>query len=331
MSVRISASDKSTIRFILRHVLLLLCMAMTFWPLWDEYRFIPELLGQARLYLTFSYIVILLLFLWRKRWFACVLMAGIIGFNLYWMYSSFHMGSQTVVLDKAAPRLRMLSFNVYKDNSNPDAIGSMVRSVNPDVVLLVEAEGRLEGKAIEQLAPDYPFRFTRRDAREYISLALFSKYPFKMEQRPLTRGSEQKVFYAEIDFRGQPVQFYGVHPISPKNLDRTITRNIQLRKLAAHIMTQANPDLPLIVAGDFNTAPWQNGMRDFQRVTHLVNTDNFGNITLTWPTWLPPVFGVPIDHILHNSWFCSGEKHKLPATGSDHYPVWADLYLCRNP
>ena len=46
----------------------------------------------------------------------------------------------------------------------------------------------------------------------------------------------------------------------------------------------------------------------------------------SWPTFLP-LLGIPIDHVAVSDEFLVTDHRKLPAFGSDHFPVIAELVL----
>ncbi len=82
---------------------------------------------------------------------------------------------------------------------------------------------------------------------------------------------------------------------------------------------------PLIVAGDFNAAPWSYVLRDLAAQAEVSHV---------WPafdwtkTWRPlPFFGLPVDHILlSETWQVHNYRYGQPG-GSDHAPVLIDLFL----
>lgn len=305
----------------------LFCLLASIWPLFDTSYYPLELLEQARLHLIIGYALILLICLWRKRVAATLIMAGLVTFNLYWIHDSFTI----VPKMKAKPgdeKFRVLSFNVYEENSQPEMIVPAIVRADADVVVVVEATRTVKHMLESQLASRYPFRFP--DGAEGLNYdwAIFSKHPFIGEHRRVKESSSQIALYGEISAHGRTIQLFGLHTLSPRNAYRASVRNVQLQELAEHIATRTDPAQPVIVAGDFNTVPWHGSMRDFQRVARLVNADNFWSMTLTWPSWLPSPLNVPIDHILHSTHFCSDDKQRLSASGSDHYPVYAELYLC---
>lgn len=305
----------------------LFCLLVSIWPLFDTTYYGLELLEQARLHLTIGFILALLVCLWRRRIIATLMMAGVVAFNLYWIYDSFTIVPKPETGDMAK-KFRVLSFNVYEENWQPERIVPAILSAEPDVVVIVEATRTLKHMLESQLSPHYPFHFPAAEQEGPNDWVIFSRYPLMGEHRKVKEGSTQIALYGAISAHGRTIQLFGVHTLSPRNAYRASVRDVQLRELAEHIAIHTDPAQPVIVAGDFNTVPWHASMRDFQRMARLANADDFWRMTLTWPSWLPSPLNVPIDHILHSTHFCSGDKKRLSASGSDHYPVYADLYLC---
>ena len=60
-----------------------------------------------------------------------------------------------------------------------------------------------------------------------------------------------------------------------------------------------------------------------------LNNNQLYNIIPTWPAWLPAFMRVPIDHIFHSNKFGKFKYYKGLDAGSDHFPVFIDLELCK--
>src|SRR5690606_12763568 len=100
-------------------------------------------------------------------------------------------------------------------------------------------------------------------------------------------------------------------------------RNRQLERLAA--LRAASPE-PLLVLGDFNCTPFSPHFRDWLDAGGLRTTLARRGVGISWPTFLP-VLGIAIDHVVVSSEFTVLEHRRLPAFGSDHYPIMARIAL----
>jgi len=83
----------------------------------------------------------------------------------------------------------------------------------------------------------------------------------------------------------------------------------------------------LIVAGDFNMAPWTVKLKTFTKATGL---GRFNTFYPTWPMrWksVPLLPLVPIDNVFTTKHFAKIDARVGPRLDSDHRPVIADIAL----
>ena len=65
---------------------------------------------------------------------------------------------------------------------------------------------------------------------------------------------------------------------------------------------------------------------DFIKETNLFTYSSFKNITSTWPSFLPNLLGIQIDHIIFSEKFKLKQKKILKNFSSDHRPIIFELY-----
>lgn len=98
----------------------------------------------------------------------------------------------------------------------------------------------------------------------------------------------------------------------------------------AHLMMAAlearSSDLPTIIAGDLNAAPWERTVRRAMRIGELVDPRVGRGIYPTYDmqSWL---VSWPLDQILFQDRFALAEWKVLRSFGSDHASVFAALCL----
>ena len=100
-------------------------------------------------------------------------------------------------------------------------------------------------------------------------------------------------------------------------------RDRQLDDLAALV---AQVSGPLAVLGDFNITPYSPFFQDWLARTGLTDTRRGRAVSPSWPTQLPLV-AIPIDHCAVSHEVTVVAHRRLPAFGSDHYPILAELAL----
>ena len=102
------------------------------------------------------------------------------------------------------------------------------------------------------------------------------------------------------------------------------------RQLDALRALSATIDAPLAIAGDFNLTPYSPHFTDWLSDTGLRDGRAGRRPGLTWPTFLP-LLGIPIDHCIVSPNVRVAAFRRLPAFGSDHYPIVVELFMEGEP
>jgi endonuclease/exonuclease/phosphatase (EEP) superfamily protein YafD len=217
-----------------------------------------------------------------------------------------------------AHSLSLLMVNVMMSNREAGKLIALVREHRPDVVLAVETDQWWH----QQLAPletDYPFQLAHPLDNTY-GLLLYSKLELvEPELRFLLQPEVPSVRTCLRLRSGALVAFYGVHPEppSPTEADSSAPRDAELVMVAREV---AATEGPALVAGDLNDVAWSHTSRLFRRISHLLdprigrgmfNTFHAAYWPLRWP----------LDHVFVSSDFLLREIRRLPAFGSDHFPM----------
>jgi endonuclease/exonuclease/phosphatase (EEP) superfamily protein YafD len=124
------------------------------------------------------------------------------------------------------------------------------------------------------------------------------------------------------DVDGRPVRVVATHPQSPKPGD-TKAWNRDVAALARW----CTGDRPTVVAGDLNStldhAEFRAAITGCTDVASAVGE----GLTGTWPSALPALFGVQIDHVLTSGGPRPRAAEVVDVTGSDHRGVLARVGL----
>ena len=81
----------------------------------------------------------------------------------------------------------------------------------------------------------------------------------------------------------------------------------------------------LIVIGDLNMTPASKRFTNFLKETNLFTYTSYKQPTSTWPSFLPDLFGIEIDHVLFSKNFKIINKNIINNFGSDHSLLMVDL------
>ena len=215
--------------------------------------------------------------------------------------------------------LRVVTFNLWGHRDHPlQQVAEFLNRADADAVVLTEVRRR-HAAFIEELAGQYPHRVGDS------GLFILSKHPILADGRN-DRGGQpywmsRILRWARLDVKGEAVTLAGVH------LARPFYPAIQQADVAAITRFVQQQSGPVIVAGDFNMAPWTVTSRAFTKDTAL---GRFNTFDPTWPLrWrsLPLVPLLPIDNVFASAQFANIATTAGPRLYSDHRPVIADLAL----
>ncbi len=304
-------------------------IGVVFGPELDHSLLPLEVLGHYRLQVSFIFFILFLGLIVKRHYILAVLQFLFITASLSFVfisYSNQKVGSEC--LGKTETEIRVLVFNLYHKNDQYNDILDEIKLAEPDIILMEEVKSGFYHFGKEYLFAQYPFRYTDIERGIQQGKALFSKYPIIEAQSQSLNVKYGSILRAQLDVEGSIVNVIGVHTSSPQSVARIKTRNLEIQALQAIINEEINRDEPLIVAGDFNITPWHPVMRVFKVETGL-NNNRFYNILPTWPSWLPFFLNVPIDHIFYSNNFTNSNYFKGLSAGSDHFPIYADLRMCK--
>jgi endonuclease/exonuclease/phosphatase (EEP) superfamily protein YafD len=225
-----------------------------------------------------------------------------------------------------APRLTILTANLWSANLDAAPIEALIRREQPDLIVLEEVYGPWNA-LLARLAPGYRVLAPDQIAGDP-NVAILSKFR-RIRSFPDQSG-EMRAVLLELPERlgGGPIEVMGVHSGHPVDRAATFTDVAPLAKIAAGFGPRG------IIAGDFNATPWSYALR---RLDGLLPLPRRTHLVFSWPTQarsftvlglrLPAV--APIDHVYAGRDWRLVEVRRGPDIGSDHYPVIVTLALAQ--
>lgn len=227
-------------------------------------------------------------------------------------------GAAPVAPDGSERFLRVATFNLWGGNDHTDAIVAFLSATDADAVVLEEV--RQHHRALlDALGKRYPYRVGDNN------LVILSKHPVLADGRVDRAGfppwMSLIVRWARLDVNGTEIELAGVH------LARPFYPGLQQADIVSLTQFAQGRSGPLILAGDFNMAPWTWKLKGFTRATGL---GRFNTVHPTWPMrWraVPLLPLVPIDNVFASPHFTAIATSVGPRLGSDHRPVIADIAL----
>ena len=223
----------------------------------------------------------------------------------------------------AHPALRIVEFNLWAHNRDQGATAEWILGQDADIVVLEEAFGGTE-RIMARLRERY--RFETACIHNPCSSVIMSRI------RPTATGGMDHEpgrprlagAWATFDGPGGPFTVVGAHLTWPYPAG---PQRAQMDQLAGTL--RRFPRERLIVAGDFNAAPWSFALHaqdlafGIPRYTRALPSWPAAPYT-RWRIELPfPV--LPIDHVYAGPGWSQVRVVRGPRLGSDHYPLMVTL------
>lgn len=216
----------------------------------------------------------------------------------------------------AGETLKILTLSTYHSNPDPAAIRRVVVGEAPDIAVLQETNGTT-AQVVDTLLPGY--HRIRSCKQQHCTLTILSRWPLRrIRVKWPSNQAHPDLLVGEVDAPSGTFHVMNVH------LQRPYEKNAQ--RLLADTANLARRDaaVPLIVAGDFNTATGTFGLARFAQDSGLHRFDGF---IPTYPAnELVPAFA-GIDHVFANAHWARVGCRRTSAGGSDHYGVACRLGL----
>jgi endonuclease/exonuclease/phosphatase (EEP) superfamily protein YafD len=216
-----------------------------------------------------------------------------------------------------APTITIVQLNLSFRNATPDAVANFIRDEEADIVTLQEVTGKTR-RVIDILAGDYPFQVLC-SARGVGGPAVLSRLP-RAPGRSEGCVDGEGMAWMRVLAGGQPVSVASLHLHWPY----PFRQGRQIGRLEDPLKELPRP---VLLAGDFNAAPWSHAV---DRVARATDTTVAGGLRLSFDirfnSWAPPI-AMPIDHILLPADLTPLEVRMGPGPGSDHRSVVAKLAL----
>lgn len=231
--------------------------------------------------------------------------------------------------DPGAPVVSIIEHNVWTKNAQPQRTADLLLARRADVVVLIEVSGA--GRAVaDRLRAAYPYATHCLDSA-YCEMEIFSRYPIRAWSSHVGgwRPPENDFLMwvrADIDAgRAGPLTLYGAKLVHPG------PNGVQARQIEGLVrqMAREEGDRRIVLTGDFNLTPWSFRLRRLDgALQQVASLHRVSRAVANWPARLPPLGGerwrmplIGIDHFYAGPDWRLVSIKRLPATGSDHYPV----------
>jgi len=224
----------------------------------------------------------------------------------------------------SAKTLSLYSANLGEDPAALEAALEALGAAPADLVWLSEVPAsRPAGleEAFDVMAARYPYGMTWAPApgRE---LRFLSRYPLRArEEFNPERAAGRPGMRLVLDVAGQLLEVYALHTHPPTQGWSLRARNEALAWVSGRVARAAGPAL---VFGELNTSAFSPAFQHWLRESGLRCASPWTCAVGSWPApWRPLL--TPIDHVLAKGGLRVQRLARGEATGSDHYPLRAEL------
>jgi len=231
--------------------------------------------------------------------------------------------------DPGAPAWRVLSFNLNYGVGHEPVNVAAVADADADLVLLQETTDASERAFREALGDAYPhMRF--RQCCNAGGLGVLSKHPIREEDYFEPTVGWFPAWRVVVESPLGPVQVLDVHLRPPMSDGGSwaagyfTTRSVR-REEIEDFWALLDPDLPTVVAGDFNENAKGKAVEflEAQGLVSALATLHPRAKTWHWPTRVGEIHGM-LDHVMFGD-LSLFDAQVLERGSSDHYPVLAVL------
>jgi endonuclease/exonuclease/phosphatase (EEP) superfamily protein YafD len=223
---------------------------------------------------------------------------------------------------ESSARICILAANVLSSNHHSDALITLIRQHQPDIFVTLESNAWWQ-KRLDALEDDYRYSI-KCPLENLYGMHVYSRLPLEDSKTEFLVEPDIPSMHTTVRLSSQyRIRMHFLHPAppSPTENDESTERDAELLVIAKRV---AECEVPVIVAGDLNDVAWSATTRLFRKISGLLdprigrgmfNTFHAGYWFMRWP----------LDHLFHSRHFKLSFMKRLPAFGSDHFPMLVEL------
>jgi endonuclease/exonuclease/phosphatase (EEP) superfamily protein YafD len=220
--------------------------------------------------------------------------------------------------------LRILTVNVLQSNRRAARLRRIIRRRAPDLLLALETD-EWWIQQLDVFRAELP-HVVACPLANYYGMALYSRWPLRDAKVQFLIEPDTPSIHAALDLgEGRIVRLVCLHPAppSPTENEKSTERDAELILVARSLAREHRPTL---VMGDLNDVAWSRTTRLFRKISGLLDP-RVGRSRLSTYHAKIPLLRWPVDHLFVSRHFTLRTLRRLPAFGSDHFPVFAELVL----
>ncbi|KLE33255.1 endonuclease/exonuclease/phosphatase family protein [Aurantiacibacter gangjinensis] len=256
------------------------------------------------------------------------LLGLVIVINLWRMWPYLPFGATEIALSEPVETDRCftaLAVNVKVKNEDYAGIAQQVRSVDPDVLFLMETDERWVRELQDVITP-YPTSRAHPQP-EAFGLVFASRVPASRLSIVENTHRDTPTVYATLQLEGTaPVEFIGLHPKPPLPGWNTEERDENIIRAG----TDTPDSLPDgVTMGDFNDVPWSRTTTAFREEGNWRDPRVGRGTFPTFPSdYL--LLGWPLDQLMVRGDVRIRSFEVMPDNGSDHRAMFGEFCVPRD-
>lgn len=214
----------------------------------------------------------------------------------------------------------LLQYNIWVRNKSLDRLAPAILAVDADIVVLLEVTPAAREK-LRALDAHYPHRFECWQTAGCDGL-VFSRLPINEPHIDFTGPPDHSpIAWFETNADGCTMNVFLTHLTRPFPHLPAWAQSKQADDLAVALRGWPGPKL---LVGDFNAAPWGHVVKTIAGQANLHVSLGAGR---TWPSILPPLLRLPIDHVMATEGISLTNRKVLALPGSDHTAVLTEIAI----
>jgi endonuclease/exonuclease/phosphatase (EEP) superfamily protein YafD len=254
---------------------------------------------------------------------AALMMLDVLGGGRSWVPSDGDEG--------AANAVRVVEMNIYMANERPDEVLALLRTMDADVMVLVEPQWDVFRRFIDdEDGLDWlPYRMIRRRIGKVASpMVVLSRWSIERDES-LTELYGMSCVVRRPEELGGAFRLVGMHAPSPRGGEEWSRGNGIVESLVSSLrgIEQRDPDeLALMVVGDLNggAGSWRD--RRLREGLGVARGSSVLELSGTFPAKLS-MMGVGIDDIWVDEGVVVRSWERMVIPGSDHFGFRADVLI----
>lgn len=219
--------------------------------------------------------------------------------------------------------ITLLIANVLMPNRETKVLFDMITRYQPDIVLTLESDQWWQKQLDPLLAEKWPHS-VKVPLDNLYGMHLYSRLALeKTSVEWLIQDDIPSIHTHVVLESGESIRLYAVHPRppAPGESEKSLWRDAELLLIGKKIHQDPQPTL---VAGDLNDVAWSRTTRLFCRVGGMLDPRRGRGMFSTFHAKYP-MLRWPLDHIFTTEHFTLVNMQRLPAFGSDHFPILATV------